>query len=56
MSNNVIVLIFFFVALITFILGVFSTAITHPELWGLALLTAGFIVGRLGGDGTVNRP
>lgn len=54
---NILALVLFFLALIVFILGVFSAAITHPELWGLAFLTAGFIVERLAGYVTpINRP
>lgn len=54
MSNNFLVLVFYFLALLVFALGLFSAAIPNPVLLGLALVVVGFIVGRLGGD--VNRP
>lgn len=49
MPTNVIALIFLFLALLVFVLGLFSVNTPNPVLLGLALLTAAFITERLSG-------
>jgi putative effector of murein hydrolase LrgA (UPF0299 family) len=47
--TNIIAIIFLFLALLVFLLGLFSVAIPNPVLLGLALLTAALITERLSG-------
>jgi hypothetical protein len=50
MSINLAAIIFFFLALIAAILGIFGVPVANLLFWALAFLAAGFIVLRLGGD------
>lgn len=54
MPTNVIVILLFIAALVTFIAGVLNVPIDHLAFIGLALLTVGLIVERANGYG--NKP
>lgn len=54
--TNLVTIIFFFLALITAVLGIFGVAIGHLEFWCLGFLAAAFIAERVGGYVIAPRP